>query len=124
VPQWCGLHGVTVGRSGDSDADRVIGGRPVGIKRSGLWESGIYKLQHIRDQEYDYVIRLRLSPFDAHDRANPTKVIRQHTPPEHEGKRGKDTRWLSFPASDPPAWLGQYWGDSAKAIGIIKGLAE
>lgn len=124
ISEWCRTQGVRVAKSGDSDADRVIGGRRVEIKMSTLWESGIYKFQQIRDQNYDYVICLGLSPFDVHCWVILKEVIREHTPPQHGGKRGKDTQWLSFRATAPPAWLGKLGGDPARAMEIIRALAR
>ena len=35
------------------------------IKFSTLWKSGVYKFQQIRDQEYDAMVLLGISPFSA-----------------------------------------------------------
>ncbi|PKO20737.1 MAG: hypothetical protein CVU38_18545 [Chloroflexi bacterium HGW-Chloroflexi-1] len=66
VAGWCAAKDLDVVSSGDSQADRVIAGRRVEIKFSTLWESGVYKFQQIRDQDYDFAICLGISPFNAH----------------------------------------------------------
>ncbi len=66
VSEWCEANGFKVTRSPDTEADRLIGGRRVEIKFSTLWDSGVYKFQQIRDQNYEYVVCLGISPFDAH----------------------------------------------------------
>ena len=100
VAGWCAAKGLNVVRSGDAEADRIIEGHRVEIKFSSLWESGIYKFQQIRDQNYEYVICLGVCPFDAHCWVIPKDLLREHIighTPQHMGRRGTDTFWLSFP---------------------------
>jgi hypothetical protein len=66
VYQWCALKGLSVDRSRDSEADMLINGHRVEVKFSTLWQSGIYKFQQIRDQNYEYSVCLGVSPFEAH----------------------------------------------------------
>jgi hypothetical protein len=110
VSRWCSAKGFHVIRSPDSEADRIIAGRRVEIKFSTLWGNGIYKFQQIRDQNYEYVICLGISPFDAHCWIIPKQVIYERSRPQHGGRIGTDTRWLSFSADQPPSWLDQYGG--------------
>ncbi|MDA8399734.1 MAG: hypothetical protein M0008_06755 [Actinomycetota bacterium] len=48
------------------------------IKVSTLWQSGVYKFQQIRDQEYDYLLYLGVPPFDAHAWLLPKSVLFEH----------------------------------------------
>lgn len=66
VAGWCAAKGFNVNRSSSSEADRIIENKLVEIKFSTLWETGIYKFQQIRDQNYDFVFCLGISPLDAH----------------------------------------------------------
>lgn len=105
VAGWCAAKGLDVTRSSNSEADRVIAGRRVEIKFSTLWESGVYKFQQLRDQDYEFAVCLGISPFDAHCWVISKAVLRQHVighTPQHTGKGGTDTFWLSFDASSPP----------------------
>ena len=120
VAGWCAAKGFDVTASGDSDADRIIAGKKVEIKMSTLWENGIYKFQQLRDQDYAYVICLGISPFDAHCWVIPKAVVWARTPPQHGGSRGSDTRWLSFEAARPDAWLADYGGRLAQVWQIMK----
>ena len=52
VSGWCAAKGLSVGPSGDTEADKVIQGQRVEIKFSTLWKSGLFKFQQIRDQDY------------------------------------------------------------------------
>jgi hypothetical protein len=124
VAGWCAAKGFDVTRSPDGDADRIIGGRRMEIKFSTLWESGIYNFQQIRDQNYEYAVCLGLSPFSAGCWVIPKQVLLQRLPVQHGGARGSDTRWLQFPASNPPGWLAQYGGALAQAYQALRTITD
>lgn len=58
VAGWCAAKGLDVTRSSNSEADRVIAGRRVEIKLATLWASGVYTLQQLRDQDYEFAVCL------------------------------------------------------------------
>jgi hypothetical protein len=123
VAGWCAAKGLDVTRSSNSEADRIIAGKRVEIKFSTLWESGIYKFQQLRDQDYDFAVCLGISPFDAHcwviSKAVLCQYVIGHTP-QHTGKGGTDTFWLSIQATAPPAWLKPCGGSLAAAYEIMR----
>jgi len=115
VRHWCAARNLVVARSPDTEADMVISGVRVEVKYSSLWtDNGIYKFQQIRDQNYDYCFCLGVSPFDAHAWFIPKSTLMDDKPPslvpQHGGRRGRDTRWLSFAADSPPDWLAPFGG--------------
>ena len=114
--------GLSVGPSGDTEAGKVIQGRRVEIKFSTLWKNGVYNFQQIRDQDYEFLLCLGLSPLDARCWVIPKKALYDyvigHTP-QHTGAGGTDTFWLLFPASDPPIWLESYGGKLSQAFQIL-----
>jgi hypothetical protein len=123
VAGWCAAKGLDVIGSGDSEADRVIAGWRVEVKFSTLWASGVYKFQQIRDQRYDYVICLGLAPFDARCWLIPKSVLREHVighTPQHAGRRGTDTFWLSLSAANPPEWLSDCGGTLARVHELLQ----
>lgn len=123
VAGWCAAKGLDVVSSGDSEADRVIAGRRVEIKFSTLWESGVYKFQQLREQNYEYAVCLGLSPFDAHCWVISKALLREHVigrTPQHTGRGGTDTFWLSFQVGSPPGWLGACGGRLADAFEILR----
>ena len=124
VAGWCAAKGLSVGPSGDSDADRVIAGRRVEIKSSSLWRSGVYTFQQFRDQDYEYGVCLGISPFDAHCWVMPKELIMTKATPQHGGGQGRDTRWLSFPAAEPPDWLRPYGGTLAQAFRVLSSIRK
>ena len=123
VAGWCAAKGLDVVSTGDSEADRVIAGRRVEIKFSTLWESGVYKFQQLRDQDYDFAVCLGISPFNAHCWVLSKDILRKHVighTPQHTGKGGTDTFWLSFEPVKPPKWIEACGGSLAKAYDILK----
>lgn len=123
VAGWCAAKGLDVTGSGDAEADRIIAGRRVEIKFSTLWESGVYKFQQIRDQNYEFAICLGISPFDAHCWVVSKEILRQHVighTPQHTGKGGTDTFWFSVDVANPPAWLSACGGRLADAYRILR----
>lgn len=125
VQSWCEAKGWRVTRSPDSEADLVIGGIRVEVKYSNLWtDNHIYKFQQIRDQNYDFCFCLGVSPFDVHAWFIPKAQLMVDKPPElvpqHGGRSGRDTKWLSFPAATPPSWLASYGGTLATVHELIR----
>lgn len=124
VRHWCAAKDLNVARSPDSEADLVISGVRVEVKYSSLWtDNGIYKFQQIRDQNYDFCFCLGVSPFDAHAWFIPKSELMTDKPPalvpQHGGRVGRDTKWLSFPAVSPPEWLEPYGGTLARVQKLI-----
>ncbi|MBL8759854.1 MAG: hypothetical protein JNL50_00990 [Phycisphaerae bacterium] len=130
VAGWLATKGFDVVRSPDSQADRVINGKRAEVKFSTLWKSGFYKFQQLRDQDYEFVMCLGLSPFDAHCWIIPKRVVMKQwragdgIESQHGGKAGRDTAWLSVTPGKEPAWLracGGRLGDAAALIERITG---
>lgn len=111
VEAWLGRLGFRVGRPVSGDHDRVVNDRKIEIKFSTLWEGGDYVFQQLRDQEYELVILLAVSPAAANGWVVPKAVAIERSVPQHGGARGSDTRWLRFKAAAPPTWLAEYGGD-------------
>jgi hypothetical protein len=124
VAGWCAAKGLDVTRSSSSQADRIIGGLAVEIKFSTLWESGVYKFQQIRDQNYEYAICLGISPQMAHCWVISKELLRLHVIghlPQHRGREGTDTFWLSVIVANPNAWLKECGGTLADAYAVLRG---
>lgn len=111
VAGWCAAKGFDVVRSHSSQADRIINGHRIEVKLSTLWETGGFRFQQIRDQDYDYVFCIGISPFDAQAWFIPKEVLRQYVighMGQHTGSAGTDTAWLGFAASKPYSWMEPY----------------
>jgi hypothetical protein len=127
VAGWLAARGFNVSRSGDSDADRVVEGKRVEVKFSTLWANGNYKFQQLRDQAYDLVICLGISPFNAHCWVIPKPTIihlwkkEKIISSQHGGSGGTDTAWIDVPLSNPPQWIRVYGGRLRDALRVLSG---
>lgn len=127
VAGWCEARGFDVMRSPNSEADRVINGHLVEIKFSTQWESGVYKFQQIRDQNYDQLFCLGLSPFAARAWVIPKTILLTHVigkMGQHTGASGQDTAWLSFPVGSAHEWMAPYGGALSDAWKVFEQLGR
>ena len=102
-----------------------IQGYRIEVEFSTQWESGVYKFQQIRDQDYAFLICLGLSPTNAHCWIIPKEVLYDHVidhKPQHRGKEGKDTYWLTVVPDRPDDWLEPYGGTLAYASQVLMRL--
>ena len=127
VHAWCLAQGFEVERSPDSEADRIIEGHRVEIKFSTLWKAGGYKFQQIRDQNYDYLFALGVSPFDAHAWVVPKTVLKRYVighMGQHTGAAATDTAWLGFRVGEEQDWLKEFGGTLAEARGVLAAVGR
>jgi hypothetical protein len=125
VAGWCAAKGFDVTAAQSTEADRVIHGYRVEVKFSTLWANGGYKFQQVRDQAYDYLFCLGVSPVDAHAWLVPKASLFDHVighTGQHTGASGTDTAWLGFQSTAPPEWLDQFGGTLAAVAAIMNGL--
>lgn len=122
---WCAAKGFDVVRSPDSEADRIIEGYRFEIKFSTLWKAGVYKFQQIRDQRYDYLFALGISPHDAHAWILPKTILHQEVigrMGQHTGADATDTAWLSITLGDEHEWMEPYGGSLAVVRDVLSEL--
>lgn len=115
VASWCLERGLTVNPPPNTESDRIIGGLRTEIKGSTLWQGGNYRFQQIRDQDYQVLLCLGISPFDVHCWVLPKREVMRlweggQIVSQHGGAQGTDTAWLSVDPGDPPDWLRQFGG--------------
>ena len=128
VSGYVATKGFNVGRSVDSEADRVIEGRRAEVKFSTLWASGSYKFQQLRDQDYEFAVCLGVSPFDAHCWIiEKSEIMRRWTARDgiqnqHGGAAGSDTGWLTVNPASVPTWLQSRGGTLSEAIAVLSQL--
>lgn len=127
IASWLAMYDFNITRSPDSDADRIVEGKRVEIKFSTLWKSGDYKFQQLRDQNYDFVIMLGVSPNDAHCWVVPKQEIlrlwkvEKKICSQHGGVSGSDTAWVNLTPDNTFMPLAEY-GNSLR--GALLSIAE
>ena len=94
-----------------------------------LWKNGSYKFQQLRDQNYEFVICLGISPFDVHCWVLPKTVVMQkwesgEIGSQHGGRAGKDTAWLTVFPDNVPKWLQAFGGKLSDAITLVHRITE
>lgn len=124
ISGYLALKGFDITRSPDADADRIVAGKRAEIKLSSLWDGGTYKFQQLRDQNYDFVLCIGVSPFDAHCWAIPKQVIMDkwrsgEISSQHRGRGGTDTAWLDINPLSPPEWIKEWGGTLARTVDKI-----
>ena len=127
VAAWCERLGYAVGPTGDSEADRMIAGRRVEIKLSTLWANGRFKFQQIRDQDYEIMICIGLTPRleDVQIWAIPKETLMKRpvgVSGQHSGADATETLWLDVRIDSPPPWLAQWGGDLDQAEAVLADL--
>jgi hypothetical protein len=120
ISGWLKSEGFTVGKASSSNSDRSVELTQVEIKLSTQWDSGEFRFQQIRDQDYKFIILLGVLPHEVKVWILPKKVALRHSTPQHTGKTGAETRWLAFDAENPPKWLSRYGGDVSRAISAVR----
>lgn len=119
VESWLEGLGFDVRLPVNTGHDRLVSLRKVEIKFSTLWASGDYVFQQLRDQDYELILLLGVSPSIAHCWLAPKSVAYGHAVPQHGGAAGRDTRWLRLPASAPPSWMAEYGGDLENSVSVL-----
>lgn len=124
VAGFLATRGFDVERCACDGADRLVNGARAALMFSTL-ESGSYKFQQLRDQNYAFALCLGISPFDAHCWVIPKRVVLAQwgkgrgLESQHAGKAGSDTAWLTVVPGNEPAWLRQCGGRLADAAALV-----
>lgn len=127
VAEWAVGEGFEVRRATNSHADRIINGHRIEVKMSTLWETGTFRFQQIRDQDYDYCLCLGLMPQDARAWLLPKELLRQHVighTGQHGGAKASETAWIAFPADQPHEWMEGYGGTLADVANAVRALGR
>jgi site-specific DNA-methyltransferase (adenine-specific) len=118
IATWCVSKGLSVEYLADKDATLSINGARFATKFSTLWSGGNYKFQQIRDQDYEFIICLGISPATAHCWIFKKEYILEHAKVQHKGAKGSEY-WLSINPRQPQDWLIQSGGSLPEAYKAI-----
>ena len=122
ISSWLEEQGLAVQPYVGNDADYVVNGKPITIKFSTLWKQGFYKFQQIKDYEYDILICLGISPFDAHSWIFTKQFLLagwgnlEGFGSQHGGQGGVDTAWIHIKPDAPQGWLAPHGGTLPEAL--------
>jgi hypothetical protein len=119
VESWLDGLGFEVRPPSNSGHDRTVSQVKVEIKFSTLWAGGEYVFQQLRDQDYEFVVLLGVSPSTAHAWAVPKAEAFARAVPQHGGAAGRDTKWLRIRADAPPSWMAPFGGDLEAAVPVL-----
>ena len=119
VETWSTNLGVFDGRiRSNNQTYLILKGKRVQVKLSTRWVNGQYRFQQIRDQPYDYLFCLGLSPSDVHAWLIPKDEAMLHlagTSGQHTGAGATETLWLNVDPTLPQGWLSEY-GDQLSDV--------
>lgn len=129
IASWLKQHGFDIQSAPDREADWLVQGKRVEVKFSTLWEDGAYRFQQIRDQNYDFMIMLGISPVAAHIWVIPKDDLMKFWDGgvlrgQHTGNDASETAWIRlFPDNDNPHFAS--WGNGLdKALVLISKLTS
>lgn len=126
IAQWLTAEGLETGSSEGTGSDIMVNGVHVEVKMSMRWVSGTYRFQQIRDQNYDLLICLGLSPSEAHCWVLPKALLLERVIGQGRGQHGgagaAETAWLTVDPKSPEAWLRPRYGNLDEAVALIRQL--
>jgi hypothetical protein len=127
IEEWINSMGVPVHQeTANNQRYVVVNGHRVQVKMSTLWNNGTYRFQQIRDQDYEYVLCLGLSPDDVHAWFIPKNELFVHlrgTAGQHTGAGARETFWLTTSPSGSEGWLDDHGNQLSTVRETIMSLA-
>ena len=116
---WLASKGIIVEPTKDSSETLLIKGNLVATKFSTMWTKGFYRFQQIRNEGYDYVICLGISPFEAHCWIFSREHAIENATQQHKGAK---EYWMHIDPKNPPPWTQGCGGTLNEAYEIIKNI--
>lgn len=126
VEDWAIGMGLAAGHVTENNQHYVlINGTRIQVKLSTLWRSNIYRFQQIRDQQYDYLLCIGLSPQDVHAWLIPKTEALDHlrgVSGQHTGADATETYWITAIPGRNGNWLDEYGDQLSDVKSVIVGL--
>lgn len=123
---WATYLGLEVRREGSHNQHYVaIEGHRVQVKLSTLWDSGVYRFQQIRDQDYEFLLCIGLSPDDVHAWLIPKDEAFVHLPGangQHTGAGASETYWLELDGYLDPPWVEPFGNQLSHVRRLLEAL--
>jgi site-specific DNA-methyltransferase (adenine-specific) len=119
ISPWLTSKGISVEPTKDASETLIIKGYRVATKFSTMWTKGFYRFQQIRNEGYDYVICLGISPFEAHCWIFGREYAIKNATQQHKGAK---EYWMHIDPKKPQPWTQGYGGSLNDAYEFIKNL--
>jgi site-specific DNA-methyltransferase (adenine-specific) len=123
ITVWCASKGLDVQHTSVKDIDLFINGLRFVVKLSFLWENGAYKFQQIKDNGYDNLICLGISPFDAHCWVFERTYVIKNATPQHKSSMSTDY-WIAINPNKTEEWANNFGGTLGQAYQILKNVKK
>ena len=120
IASWCVAKGLTISYPNDKKANLIINNYRIATKFSTLWSEGNYTFQQIRNDGYDYLICLGISPTEAHCWIFNRDYIIEKAKPQHIGS----DFFFSINPENPPEWAYIGGGKLDEVYSILKHLKK
>jgi len=124
VIAWARARGLDVTPRLHRGHDCVINGLRLEVKTSLRWNNDRFVFLQLRDFDYDAVALLGLEPNEVRLWIVPKQVLWEHAKEQTRGASGEGSKWLSFIASNPPAWLHGWGGSFDEALAAIPAVSR
>ncbi|MBV6396208.1 MAG: hypothetical protein HFACDABA_01802 [Anaerolineales bacterium] len=121
ITTWFASRGFSIKQGTGKDSFLTVNGYRCATKFSTLWSGGFYKFQQIRDEDYDFLICLGISPFESHCWVFRKSYVLQHATYQHRGAKGSEY-WLSINPETPPDWARNHGGILASTYSVFQRL--
>lgn len=115
ISGWFESNGSVVLPRASSSHDRIVDGKKIEMKFSTMWTNGCYRFSQIRDQDYDALACMGVSPHAMHCWVLPKSVVveaisKKWILPQHGGASATETAWFGIDPIQPPDWIAPYGG--------------
>jgi hypothetical protein len=116
---WIASMGIPTGRLSEYNRHYVLAWNyRIQVKTSTLWDSGNFRFQQIRDQNYDFLLCLGLMPTDVSAWLIPKQTVIEHLDGvggQHTGASARETLWMNPVPGANGTWIDEY-GDQLSDV--------
>jgi hypothetical protein len=127
VEAWVGSLGIPTGRVSENNAHYVLAwDLRIQVKTSTMWESGHFRFQQIRDQNFDLLLCLGLQPDDVSVWLFPKDVVLEHLSGvggQHTGASARETYWMNLAPGANNSWVDEYGDQFSTAKDFLSDLS-
>jgi hypothetical protein len=124
VAKWARSEGLQVHPPSHRGHDWKLAGMDLEVKTSLRWNNNRFVFLQLRDFDYDAIALLAIEPDRCGLWILPKDVLWAHANVQLRGVSHAGSKWVSFLANSPPAWLDGWGGSFAQAREAITKLGR